>query len=88
AWLIEDDYDSEFRHAGEPIASMHGLVPDAPVLYIGSFSKTMFPALRIGFVVLPRSVISQAQSTLHELLRGGHRFEQLALADFINSGEF
>lgn len=88
AWIIEDDYDGEYRHAGEPIASMQGLVPDAPVLYVGSFSKTMFPALRIGFVVLPRHVISQAEGALHELLRGGHRIEQLALADFIGSGEF
>lgn len=88
AWLIEDDYDSEFRHNGEPITSMQGLVPDAPVLYIGSFSKTMFPALRIGFLVLPRTIIRQAQGALHELLRGGHRLEQLALAHFIESGEF
>ncbi|MFX6163997.1 PLP-dependent aminotransferase family protein, partial [Acinetobacter baumannii] len=42
AWIIEDDYDSEFRHQGEPIAAMQGLLPDAPVLYVGTFSKTMF----------------------------------------------
>nr|WP_288852720.1 PLP-dependent aminotransferase family protein [uncultured Acidovorax sp.] len=87
-WLIEDDYDGDFRHAGEPIASMQGLVADAPVLYVGSFSKTMFPALRIGFVVLPRGVINQAHVVLRELLRGGHRLQQLALADFMKSGEF
>ena len=67
---------------------MQGLLADAPVLYVGSFSKTMFPALRIGFVVLPRSVMRQAQVALHELLRGGYRLEQLALANFIASGEF
>jgi GntR family transcriptional regulator / MocR family aminotransferase len=88
AWLIEDDYDGEFRHTGEPIASMQGLVPDAPVLYVGSFSKTMFPALRIGFVVLPRSMVAQTQIALQELLRGGHRLEQAALANFIEAGEF
>jgi GntR family transcriptional regulator / MocR family aminotransferase len=88
AWLIEDDYDGEFRHTGEPITSIQGLVPDAPVLYVGSFSKTMFPALRIGFVVFPRGIIDQAQGALQELLRGGHRLEQLTLADFIDSGEF
>jgi len=88
AWLIEDDYDGDFRHAGEPIASMQGLVADAPVLYVGSFSKTMFPALRIGFVVFPRNVVSQARVALHELLRGGDRLQQLALTDFIESGEF
>ncbi|NML34694.1 MocR-like pyridoxine biosynthesis transcription factor PdxR [Paraburkholderia antibiotica] len=88
AWLIEDDYDGEVRHTGEPIASMQGLVDDAPVLYVGSFSKTMFPALRIGFVVLPRSIVAQTAAALREMLRGGHRLEQLALAHFIESGEF
>jgi GntR family transcriptional regulator/MocR family aminotransferase len=88
AWLIEDDYDGEFRHTGEPIASMQGLVDDAPVLYVGSFSKTMFPALRIGFVVLPRAMAAHAAVALQEMLRGGHRLEQLALAQFIGSGEF
>jgi GntR family transcriptional regulator/MocR family aminotransferase len=88
AWLIEDDYDGEFRHTGEPIASMQGLVDDAPVLYVGSFSKTMFPALRIGFVVLPRAIAGHTAVALQEMLRGGHRLEQLALARFIESGEF
>lgn len=88
AWLIEDDYDGEFRHTGEPIASMQGLVADAPVLYVGSFSKTMFPALRIGFVVLPRAIVEESAVALQEMLRGGHRLEQMALANFIESGEF
>ena len=88
AWLIEDDYDGEFRHTGEPIASMQGLVEGAPVLYVGSFSKTMFPALRIGFVVLPRGIAEHSAVALQEMLRGGHRLEQLALAHFIESGEF
>ncbi len=88
AWLIEDDYDGEFRHTGEPIASMQGLVDDAPVLYVGSFSKTMFPALRIGFVVLPQAIAAHTDVALQEMLRGGHRQEQLALAYFIESGEF
>ncbi|NIF51613.1 PLP-dependent aminotransferase family protein [Burkholderia sp. Ax-1724] len=88
AWIIEDDYDGEFRHTGEPIASMQGLLDDAPVLYVGSFSKTMFPALRIGFVVLPRTIADETAVALQEMLRGGHRLEQLALAHFIGSGEF
>ncbi|WP_027801034.1 MocR-like pyridoxine biosynthesis transcription factor PdxR [Paraburkholderia dilworthii] len=88
AWLIEDDYDGEFRYSGEPIASMQGLVDDAPVLYVGSFSKTMFPALRIGFVVLPPAIAAHAEVALYEMLRGGHRLEQLTLAHFMQSGEF
>ena len=88
AWLIEDDYDSEFRHAGESIGAMQGLVAQAPVLYIGTFSKTMFPALRLGFLVLPEDLLVALQTPLQELLRGGHRHEQLALCDFIDSGAF
>nr|WP_186332232.1 PLP-dependent aminotransferase family protein [Bordetella genomosp. 13] len=87
-WIIEDDYDSEFRHQGEPIAAMQGMVPDAPVLYVGTFSKTMFPALRLGFAVLPAAIARPARAALGELLRGGHRHAQLALADFIDSGQF
>jgi len=88
AWIIEDDYDSEFRHHGEPIPAMQGLADDAPVLYIGTFSKTMFPALRIGFLVLPPALAQPLRTAVHELLRGGHRHEQLALAAFIDSGQF
>jgi GntR family transcriptional regulator/MocR family aminotransferase len=88
AWIIEDDYDSEFRHAGAPIPAMQGLVQDAPVLYVGTFSKTMFPALRLGFLVLPDRLLQQVQTPLIDLLRGGHRLEQLALNEFMGSGQF
>ncbi|WP_434031142.1 PLP-dependent aminotransferase family protein [[Pseudomonas] boreopolis] len=88
AWVIEDDYDSEFRHAGEPIGAMQGLVANAPVLYVGSFSKTMLPALRLGFVVLPEALVPVVADALGELLRGVPRHTQLALADFIESGEY
>ncbi|POD90930.1 hypothetical protein BVY06_22480 [Pectobacterium odoriferum] len=88
AWIIEDDYDGDFRHSGSPISCMQGLLENAPVLYIGSFSKTMFPSLRIGFVVLPASIIEQAGNILNEVLRNGQHLQQLALADFMKSGEF
>ncbi|MBO9356085.1 aminotransferase class I/II-fold pyridoxal phosphate-dependent enzyme [Bordetella petrii] len=88
AWIIEDDYDSEFRHHGEPIPAMQGLADDAPVLYVGTFSKTMFPALRIGFLVLPPALARPLHTAVRELLRGGHRHEQLALAAFLDSGQF
>lgn len=88
AWIIEDDYDSEFRHTGEPIGAMQGLVADAPVLYVGTFSKTMFPSLRLGFVVMPKPLLASAQDALREMLRGGHSHEQLAMAGFIESGQF
>jgi len=88
AWIIEDDYDSEFRHQGEPIAAMQGLSPDAPVLYVGTFSKTMFPALRLGFLVLPQAIAAHAMPSIIEMLRGGHRLEQLTMAAFIENGQF
>lgn len=88
AWIVEDDYDSEFRHEGDPIGAMQGLVANAPVLYVGTFSKTMFPALRLGFLVLPTSLVGALESPLQELLRGGHSHEQLAMAHFMESGQF
>ncbi|WP_431097371.1 PLP-dependent aminotransferase family protein [Polaromonas aquatica] len=87
-WIIEDDYDSEFRHSGEPIGAMQGLVADAPVLYVGTFSKTMFASLRLGFLVMPPRLLVSAQDALREMLRGGHSHEQLAMAGFIESGQF
>ncbi|HCQ49163.1 MAG TPA: DNA-binding protein [Achromobacter sp.] len=88
AWIIEDDYDSEFRHQGDPIAAMQGLLPNAPVLYVGTFSKTLFPALRLGFLVLPEALAQTALPSIIEMLRGGHRLEQLTLAAFIDNGQF
>lgn len=88
SWIIEDDYDSEFRHRGEPLAAMQGLVEHAPVIYIGSFSKTLFPALRLGFMVLPDTLLAAAREGLGELLRGGQRQSQLALAAFMVNGHY
>ena len=88
AWIVEDDYDSEFRHSGEPIPAMLGMVPDAPVVYLGTFSKTLFPALRIGFMVMPSALADAAQAVIGALLRGGHRTEQRALARFIEKGHY
>ncbi|MBP2196371.1 PLP-dependent aminotransferase family protein [Pantoea cypripedii] len=88
AWIIEDDYDSDFRYSGEPIAAMQGMAPQTPVIYVGSFSKTLFPALRLGFMVLPAQLVPHLRPALHELLRGGNRPEQQALAHFLRSGDF
>ncbi|MEU0674563.1 PLP-dependent aminotransferase family protein [Streptomyces sp. NPDC006172] len=88
AWIIEDDYDSEFRHSGEPLACMQGLTPDAPVFYVGTFSKTLFPSLRLGFLVLPEALVERAAPVVEEMLRGGHRCEQVALAHFMDSGQY
>lgn len=88
ALIVEDDYDSEFRHEGPPLAAMQGLVPDAPVLYCGTFSKTMFPGLRIGFVVAPPGLAPQLAALRAQASASGRAAEQLALAEFLRSGEF
>ncbi|WP_219118891.1 PLP-dependent aminotransferase family protein [Janthinobacterium sp. UMAB-56] len=88
ALIIEDDYDSEFRHGGPPLAAMQGLVADAPVVYLGTFSKTMFPALRLAFIVVPAALAAAfAQMQAQGAVRG-RVAEQLALADFLRSGLF
>jgi GntR family transcriptional regulator / MocR family aminotransferase len=53
AWVVEDDYDSEYRYAGRPLAPLQGLDNDGRVIYLGIFSKVLFPALRLGYMVVP-----------------------------------
>ncbi len=88
ALIIEDDYDSEFRHEGPPLPCMQGLAPDAPVLYLGTFSKTMFPALRIGFIVVPAALVDPLAAVLARSGPRGRTADQLALAQFMQSGHF
>ncbi|MBB6589989.1 PLP-dependent aminotransferase family protein [Ralstonia solanacearum] len=88
AWIIEDDYDSEFRHQGAPLSAVQGLAEDAPVIYLGTFSKVMFPALRLGFMVVPPALASVLRRTAGALMLRGRVAEQLALADFIDAGHF
>jgi GntR family transcriptional regulator/MocR family aminotransferase len=88
ALIIEDDYDSEFRHDGPPLSAMQGLAPDAPVLYLGTFSKTMFPALRIGFLVAPPGLAGPLAAMRRQSTARGRVAEQLALAEFLRSGQF
>ncbi|MFC3126888.1 PLP-dependent aminotransferase family protein [Pseudoroseomonas globiformis] len=57
AWVIEDDYDSEFRFAGPPLTALAGIDPEGRVIYVGTFSKTLFPGLRMGYAVLPSTLV-------------------------------
>ena len=88
ALIIEDDYDSEFRHDGPPLPAMQGLAPDAPVVYLGTFSKTMFPSLRIGFLVAPLKLAAPLAQMRAQSSARGRVAEQLALAEFLQSGQF
>jgi len=57
SWVVEDDYDSEYRYGSLPIASLQGLDRDSRVLYVGTFSKVLYPALRVGYLVLPADLV-------------------------------
>lgn len=87
-WIVEDDYDSEFRFSGQPIPALQGLVDDAPVIYTGTFSKTLYPGLRLGYVVLPRPLMQALKAAHAELYRGGRLLTQEALAQFITEGHY
>jgi GntR family transcriptional regulator/MocR family aminotransferase len=87
-WIMEDDYDSEFRYNSRPLAALQGMDTHDRVLYLGSFSKTLFPGLRIGFLVVPPALASSFATGLSELYRGGQLYTQAVLADFIAQGHF
>ncbi|KCV50581.1 PLP-dependent aminotransferase family protein [Bordetella bronchiseptica] len=88
SWIIEDDYDSEFRFSGRPISSLQGLEPDAPVIYLGTFSKTLYPGLRVGYLVLPKALAGAFQAAHAELYREGHLVTHAVLASFIAEGHY
>jgi len=88
AWIVEDDYDSEFRYAGRPLASLQGLDENGCVIYVGTFSKTIFPALMLGYAVVPESLIDVFAAA--RALSGSHSpsIDQAVLTDFIEEGHF
>lgn len=88
AWVIEDDYDSEFRFEGRPISSLQGMDEHGRVLYLGTFSKVMYPGIRLGYMVIPPQLIDAFKNGLYELQRPGQVMIQAALSDFIEEGHF
>ncbi|NDV11925.1 PLP-dependent aminotransferase family protein [Crenobacter caeni] len=88
AWLIEDDYDSEFRYSSAPIPALQGLDKQGRVIYVGTFSKVLYPALRLGYLVLPDALVDPFRRAAARLYREGHYPEQAALARFIGDGHF
>lgn len=88
AWIIEDDYDSEYRYESSPIASLQGLDANARVIYIGTFSKVLFPSLRLGYVVIPPDLVDHFLAIRYAMDLGPPTLLQRVLADFIAEGHF
>ena len=88
AWVIEDDYDSEFRYGARPVPCLHGLDVDGRVIYVGSFSKTLFPSLRLGFLIVPPDLQDGLQAARAAADQHPPVLDQAVLADFIGEGHF
>jgi GntR family transcriptional regulator/MocR family aminotransferase len=87
-FILEDDYDSEYRYSGRPIEALQALDGHGSVLYAGTFSKVMFPALRLGYLVVPERLVKPVRTVKALLDTGSPSLPQLALVDFIRGGFF
>jgi GntR family transcriptional regulator/MocR family aminotransferase len=88
AWVIEDDYDSEFRHRGRPLMALQGLDEAGVVVYVGTFSKSIFPGLRLGFLVAPPALVDVFLRARLADTAPASALDQATLADFIADGHF
>jgi GntR family transcriptional regulator/MocR family aminotransferase len=88
AWIVEDDYDSEFRYEGRPLPSLQGMDVHDRVIYLGTFSKVMYQGVRLAYMVVPPDLIEGFRVGLYDLYRPGQLAMQAALAEFIDEGHF
>ncbi len=88
AWVLEDDYDSEYRYASRPLAALQGLDRENRVIYVGTFSKVLIPALRLGYLVSPPDLVDAFVSARAIVDRHSPLRDQAVLADFITGGSF
>jgi GntR family transcriptional regulator / MocR family aminotransferase len=88
AWIMEDDYDSEYRFGGRPIASLQSLDSGARVIYVGTFNKVMFPALRLGYLVVPKDLVRAFSAARDATDVFSSTLYQAVMTDFIREGHF
>ncbi|MFK7735034.1 MAG: PLP-dependent aminotransferase family protein [Pirellulaceae bacterium] len=88
ALILEDDYDSEYRYSGRPLPSLQGLDRSARTIYVGSFSKVVFPALGLGYAIVPPPMITAFENALKLSSRPGSKIDQIVLSEFIREGHF
>jgi GntR family transcriptional regulator/MocR family aminotransferase len=88
AWIVEDDYDSEYRYNSKPIASLQGMDRHDRVIYIGTFSKVMFPALRLGYVIIPPDLVERFAAMRQSMDLCPSHIPQAVMLEFIREGHF
>jgi GntR family transcriptional regulator/MocR family aminotransferase len=88
AWILEDDYDSEYRYSSRPLAALQGLDNEGRVIYFGTFSKVLFPSLRLGYLVVPPDLVAAFVAARATSDRHSPSVEQAVLADFMAEGHF
>lgn len=88
AWIVEDDYASEFRYAGAPLASLQGLDAGERVIYVGTFNKSLFPGLRLGYLVAPKDLVAPLSALRRLADRQPPSLTQAITLDFLESGQF
>ena len=88
SWIIEDDYDSEYRFESMPISSLQGLDRNARVIYIGTFSKVLFPSLRLGYIVIPPDLVDHFVAVRVAMDIFPPYLHQEAITDFMREGHF
>ncbi|HEY4199179.1 MAG TPA: PLP-dependent aminotransferase family protein [Devosiaceae bacterium] len=88
AWIIEDDYDGEYRYVSRPLPALKSLDRDGRVLYAGTFSKVLFPSLRLAYLVVPDALVERFEQIIGALVGGSPELTQSIVADFITEGHF
>lgn len=88
AWIIEDDYDSEYRFQGLPIPALQGVTPTDRTIFVGTFAKILFPAMRLGYMVVPHDLLESVKAALSATGQFAPLLTQAALADFVSEGYF